>query len=158
MRRARQALLFVLLVFLTGFVADYYLIPQVKWWRYARAEPDAAANVDLIARLIAAEAQGEPYEGMVGVGAVVMNRTNNPNFPGTVPGVIYEPYAFESVSIGLIWQRTPTWTERRAAIEAVSGWDPTYGSIFFWNPAKPVSGWIWSRPIVRQIGSHVFAR
>ncbi|MDI6870420.1 MAG: cell wall hydrolase [Bacillota bacterium] len=157
MRRARFALLFVLLVFLAGFIGDCYLVPQVKWLLYARAEPDAAANVDLIARLIAAEAQGEPYEGMVGVGAVVMNRTYDPNFPGTIPGVIYEPWAFESVAIGLIWQRTPTWTERRAAIDAVSGWDPTYGSKFFWNPAKPVGGWIWTRPIVRQIGNHVFA-
>jgi N-acetylmuramoyl-L-alanine amidase len=147
----------VALSLLAGFVLEIYLIPQFKWWSYVRAEPDAAANVDLVARLIAAEAQGEPYEGMVGVGAVVLNRTNDPSFPGTVPGVIYEPWAFESVSIGLIWQRTPSWTERRAAIDAVSGWDPTYGSKFFWNPAKPVSPWIWSRQIVRQIGSHVFA-
>ncbi len=157
MRRAWIAFLLVLFVFLTGTAVEKYLIPEVKWWLYARAEPDAAANVDLVARLIAAEAQGEPYEGMVGVGAVVMNRTYDPKFPGTIPGVIYEPWAFESVAIGLIWQRTPTWTQRRAAIDAVSGWDPTYGSKFFWNPAKPVSAWIWSRPIVRQIGRHVFA-
>lgn len=157
MRRARLALLFVSLTLLAVFGAENYLVPQIKWWRYARAEPDAAANVDLLARLIAAEAQGEPYEGMVGVGAVVMNRTNDPRFPGTIPGVIYEPWAFESVEIGLIWQRTPSWTERRAAIDAVSGWDPTYGAKFFWNPYKPVGAWIWSRPIVRQIGKHVFA-
>lgn len=157
MRRVRFALLSLVLILFLAFGTENYLIPQLKWWRYARAQPDAAGNVDLVARLIAAEAQGEPYEGMVGVGAVVMNRTNDPKFPGTIPGVIYEPWAFESVGIGLIWQRTPTWTQRRAAIDAVSGWDPTYGSKFFWNPAKPVGPWIWSRPIVRQIGSHVFA-
>lgn len=157
MRQARIALLIVALAFAGAFLGDYYLIPQVKWLMYARAEPDAAANIDLIARLIAAEAQGEPYEGQVGVGAVIVNRSNDPKFPGTIPGVIYEPWAFESVSNGLIWQRTPSWTERRAAIDAVSGWDPVYGSKFFWNPSKPVGGWIWTRPIVRQIGNHVFA-
>lgn len=157
MRRARTFIAVVVLAFALGLLADGYLVPQVRFWLYARAEPDAAGNVDLVARLIAAEAQGEPYEGQVGVGAVVMNRTTDPNFPGTVPGVIYEPWAFESVGSGLIWQRTPTWTERRAAIDAVSGWDPTYGCRFFWNPAKPVSAWIWTRPIIRQIGNHVFA-
>jgi N-acetylmuramoyl-L-alanine amidase len=157
MRGARCALIFVVVAFLAGFLGDNYLIPQLRWWQYARAEPDAAANIDLVARLIAAEAQGEPYEGQVGVGAVIMNRIRDPKFPGTIPGVIYQPWAFESVGIGLIWQRTPTWTQRRAAIDAVSGWDPTYGSRFFWNPSKPVSPWIWTRQIVRQIGNHVFA-
>lgn len=115
-------------------------------------------NVDLLARVIAAEAQGEPYTGQVAVGAVILNRISSPQFPNTLSGVIFQPHAFESVSNGLIWRRTPSATAYRAARDALNGWDPTYGSVFFWNPYKPVSGWIWSRPIVTQIGKHVFAR
>ncbi|MGE5623412.1 MAG: cell wall hydrolase, partial [Methanocella sp.] len=83
MRRARIFIAVLALVFALGLAADHFLVPQVRFWLYARAEPDAAGNVDLVARLIAAEAQGEPYEGQVGVGAVVLNRTTDPNFPGT---------------------------------------------------------------------------
>lgn len=116
------------------------------------------SNVDLLARVIAAEARGEPYIGKVAVGAVVLNRVKHPEFPNTLAGVIYQPHAFESVTNGLIWRRTPTAEERQAAVDALNGWDPTYGSIFFWNPSKPVSPWIWSRPIVVAYGNHVFAR
>lgn len=112
----------------------------------------------LISRLIAAEARGEPYAGMVGVGAVLLNRVNSGSFPPSLPGVIFQPDAFESVTNGLIWQREPTGEEIRAAQDALNGWDPTYGALFFWNPYKPVSGWIWTRTIITQIGSHVFAR
>lgn len=112
----------------------------------------------LLSRLIAAEARGEPYTGMVGVGAVLLNRVNSGSFPPSVPGVVFQPDAFESVSNGLIWQREPTGEEIRAAQEALNGWDPTYGALFFWNPYKPVSGWIWTRTIITQIGTHVFAR
>lgn len=116
-----------------------------------------ADELDLLARTIAAEAQGEPYIGQVAVGAVILNRVRDPQFPNTISGVIYQPHAFESVSNGLIWRRTPSDEARRAAQDALNGWDPTYGSLFFWNPYKPVSAWIWSRPIVIQYGNHVFA-
>lgn len=115
-------------------------------------------NVDLLARVIAAEAEGEPYIGQVAVGAVVLNRVRHPEFPNTLSGVVYQPHAFESVTNGLIWRRNPSNEARRAAVDALNGWDPSYGSIFFWNPYKPVSAWIWSRPIVIQHGNHVFAR
>jgi N-acetylmuramoyl-L-alanine amidase len=147
----------MVLAFVGCVVTENYVLPQLQYQAYVRAQPDAGANVDLLARLIAAEAQGEPYEGLVGVGAVVINRTKSASFPNTIAGVIYQPWAFESVEVGLIWQREPGWNERRAAIDAVSGWDPTYGCTFFWNPSKPVSPWIWSRSIIRQIGNHVFA-
>lgn len=114
-------------------------------------------QLELLARVIAAEAQGEPFEGQVAVGAVILNRVNDPRFPNTLSGVIYQPHAFESVTNGLIWRRTPSDEAYRAARAALNGWDPTYGAVFFWNPSKPVSPWIWSRKIVARIGNHVFA-
>lgn len=128
----------------------------------AQAGPSAAGNrnetLELLARVIAAEAEGEPYVGQVAVGAVILNRVRHPDFPNTIAGVIYQPHAFESVTNGLIWRRTPSAEARRAAQDALNGWDPTYGALFFWNPYKPVSAWIWSRPIIVQHGNHVFAR
>ncbi|MGI9861414.1 cell wall hydrolase [Moorella naiadis] len=115
-------------------------------------------EMNLLARLIAAEAGTEPYEGQVAVGAVVMNRVRSPLFPSTISGVVFEPWAFESVSNGLIWQVTNLATASRAAADALNGWDPTYGALFFWNPSKEVSPWIWTRTIITQIGNHVFAR
>lgn len=113
--------------------------------------------VDLLARLIAAEARGEPYVGQVAVAAVILNRVKNPRFPKSVAGVIFQPGAFESVANGLIWRRTPTASEYRAARAALNGWDPTYGATFFWNPYKPVgSRWIWTRKIIVRLGRHVF--
>lgn len=127
---------------------DYVLAAPQSWWD----------EVNLISRLIMGEAASEPFTGQVGVGAVVINRTRHPSFPNTVPGVIFDPGAFESVSNGLIWSRSPSPTETRAAELALNGWDPTYGALYFWNPAKPVSPWVWTRTIITQIGSHVFAR
>lgn len=118
---------------------------------------DRGDHLELLARVIAAEAQGEPLEGQVAVGAVILNRVNDPGFPNTLSGVIYQPHAFESVTNGLVWSRTPSDTAYSAARHALNGWDPTYGAIFFWNPSKPVSPWIWSRQIIVRIGSHVFA-
>ncbi len=114
-------------------------------------------DVYLLARVIHAEAGAEPYEGKVAVGAVILNRVKHPSFPNTLAGVIYQPLAFESVSNGII-NRPPSAESIRAARDAINGWDPTYGATFFWNPYKKVSQWIWSRPIVRQIGQHVFAK
>lgn len=114
-------------------------------------------EVELLARVIAAEAQGEPYTGQVAVGAVILNRVRHPQFPNTLAGVVYQPLAFESVMNGLIWRRTPDATAYQAARDALNGWDPTYGALFFWNPAKPVNPWVWSRSIITQIGNHVFA-
>lgn len=130
----------------------------------ARARATAAGyrgrsgDIDLLARVVAAEARGEPYAGQVAVAAVMLNRVRDPRFPKTLSGVIFQPAALESVSNGLIWQRTPDGTAYKAARDALNGYDPTYGSVFFWNPYKRVSSWIWSRPIVTQIGKHVFAR
>jgi len=115
-------------------------------------------DVYLLARLIAGEAEGEPFEGKVAVAAVILNRMKNPRFPGSIPGVVFQPGAFESVENGRIWYIPITNEDIQAAQAALSGWDPTYGSLYFWNPAKPVNPWVWTRPVVRWIGRHVFAR
>jgi len=117
----------------------------------------ARDDVTLLARAITAEAGAEPYLGQVAVGAVILNRVESPQFPNTMAGVIYQPGAFESVSNGII-NRAPHQSALRAAQEAMNGFDPTYGCLFFWNPSKPVSKWIWSRSITTRIGKHVFAR
>lgn len=115
-------------------------------------------NQDLLARLVHAEAEGEPYEGQVAVAAVVINRIKDSRFPNTTEGVIYEKSAFEVVKNGRIYEPASL-NAVRATKDAVSGWDPSYGSVFFYNPDK-ISGWNWilSRPVVRRIGNHVFAR
>lgn len=110
-----------------------------------------------MARVIEAEAQGEPYSGMVAVGAVMLNRIRSPHFPRTIPGVVFELDAFEAVSNGLIWDRGPSPAAYAAARDALRGWDPTDGALYYWNPATAISPWVWSRPITGQIGQHVFA-
>ncbi|MGC7846581.1 cell wall hydrolase [Desulforudis sp. 1088] len=128
-------------------------IPEV-----AEAEFSRSDSIHLLARVIQGEAAGEPFIGKIAVAAVIMNRVRHASFPNTLPGVIYQRHAFESVSNGLIWRRPPSAEAYRAARQALAGWDPTGGAIYFWNPSKPVSPWIWTRRIITQIGRHVFAR
>lgn len=114
-------------------------------------------DVNLLAHLVHGEAESEPYEGKVAVAAVILNRTNSDKFPHTIAGVVYQPNAFESVSNGVA-NGQPSDESVRAAQDALNGWDPSQGALFFWNPSKPVSAWIWSRAIITQIGAHVFAK
>lgn len=114
-------------------------------------------DVRLLAHLVMGEAGQEPYMGKVAVAAVILNRVASDQFPNTLAGVIYQPNAFESITNGVA-NTTPTDECVRAAEDALNGWDPTYGCLFFWNPYKPVSSWIWSRQIQTQIGDHVFAK
>lgn len=114
-------------------------------------------DVNMLARAIHAEAKGEPYEGMVAVGAVILNRVRHPAFPNTIAGVVYQPCAFEPVKNGAI-NEAPDDQAFRAARDALNGWDPTGGAIYFWNPATATSKWIWTRQITLTIGDHVFAR
>ena len=113
------------------------------------------ATVELLARLISAEARGEPYTGQVAVGAVVMNRTRHPSFPSTISGVIYQRGAFSCIDDGQFWQPIAD-SAYRAAREALAGNDPTGGAIYYYNPAKTTNKWIWSRPVLTVIGSHRF--
>lgn len=113
------------------------------------------SNVDLLARIIYGEARGEPYTGMVAVGAVVLNRVADSRFPKTIAGVIYQAGAFDAVADGQI-NLTPTTQAYNAARDALNGWDPTYGCVYYWNPATATSSWIWTRTIKVTIGKHVF--
>ncbi|TEB13666.1 spore cortex-lytic enzyme [Pelotomaculum propionicicum] len=114
-------------------------------------------DIGILARVIEGEAADEPLLGKVAVGAVIMNRTKSASFPHTISGVIFQDHAFESISNGQAY-RPLSQESIEAAQMAMSGYDPTGGAIFFWNPAKPVNPWIWSRNVITQIGNHVFAR
>ena len=113
------------------------------------------SDVALLARLIYGEARGESYVGQVAVGAVVMNRIRSSSFPNTISGVIYQKYAFTAVSDGQI-NLTPDATAKKAAKDAMNGWDPSGGAIYYYNPRTATSKWIWSRPLIVQIGRHRF--
>lgn len=116
-----------------------------------------SGDLNLLAHIIYGEARGEPYEGQVAVGAVILNRTRDSRFPGTIAGVIYQPGAFDAVDDGQI-NLDPDSTAINAARDALSGWDPTYGCIYYYNPNTATSSWIWSRPIIVVIGRHNFAK
>lgn len=125
----------------------------------AFAQSARASDEQLIARAINGEARGEPYEGQVAVGAVILNRVASPDFPNTVAGVIYQPGAFTAVSDGQInVPIDPNSTVVKAARDAMNGWDPTGGSLYYWNPATATSKWIWSRKIIKTIGKHHFGK
>ena len=114
-------------------------------------------DVQLLARLINGEARGEPYEGQVAVGAVVLNRTRDPRFPNTIAGVIYQPGAFTAIDDGQIHANMEQ-NSIRAAQDALNGWDPSGGAVYYFNPNTATSAWIWSRPLIKVIGKHRFCR
>lgn len=114
-------------------------------------------DLNLLARLIYGEARGESYTGQVAVGAVVLNRVKSSSFPNTIAGVIYEKGAFDAVSDGQI-NLSPNSTAIKAAQDALNGWDPTYGAIYYFNPATATNKWIWSRPATVTIGNHRFCK
>jgi N-acetylmuramoyl-L-alanine amidase len=116
-----------------------------------------SSNVTLLAKLIYGEARGEPYTGQVAVGAVVMNRVKSSSFPNTISGVIYESGAFDAVKDGQI-NLTPDSDAKKAAQDAINGWDPSYGAIYYFNPATATNKWIWSRPMTVTIGNHRFCK
>lgn len=116
------------------------------------------SNTDayLLARIVHGEARGEPYMGKVAVAAVVLNRVKSPSFPNTISGVIYQTGAFDAVADGQI-NLTPDADSIRAAKDALNGWDPTGGSLYYYNPATATNSWIWSRKVTLSIGKHAFA-
>ena len=119
------------------------------------AAASGSGDVALLARLISAEARGEPYNGQVAVGAVVLNRMKHPSFPNTMSGVIYQPGAFSCMADGQFNQPVAD-SCYRAARDAMNGWDPSGGAIYYFNPATETSKWIWSRPLLVVIGKHRF--
>ena len=120
-----------------------------------KAADSTENNVNLLARLISAEARGEPYVGQVAVGAVVLNRVEHPSFPNTISGVIYQSGAFTCVTDGQ-FQQPVAESAYRAARDALNGWDPSGGAIYYFNPVTATSKWIWSRPLIVTIGKHRF--
>lgn len=116
-----------------------------------------SSNLNLLSRVIYGEARGEPYTGQVAVAAVVLNRVRSSSFPNTVSGVVYQSGAFDCVSDGQI-NLSPDSTSRKAAQDALNGWDPTYGAIYYFNPATATNKWIWSRPMTITIGKHRFCK
>lgn len=114
-------------------------------------------DVNLLARLINGEARGESYTGQVAVGAVVLNRVRSSSFPNTIAGVIYQSGAFTAVSDGQI-NKPVVQSCYNAARDALNGWDPSGGALYYYNPATATSSWIWSRPVVARIGNHVFCK
>ena len=114
-------------------------------------------NLNLLARVIYGEARGEPYNGQVAVGAVVLNRVKSSSFPNTISGVIYQSGAFDAVKDGQI-NLTPNSTAKKAAQDALNGWDPSLGAIYYFNPKTATNKWIWSRPMTITIGRHRFCK
>ncbi|CCQ96104.1 Spore cortex-lytic enzyme [[Clostridium] ultunense Esp] len=117
----------------------------------------SANDIRLMANAVYGEARGEPYEGQVAVAAVILNRMEHPSFPKTPAGVIFEPGAFTAVADGQIWL-TPNETAKKAVLDAINGWDPSGGAIYYFNPATATSAWIWSRPQIKRIGKHIFCK
>lgn len=123
----------------------------------AAASGSSNSNLYLLARIISAEARGEPYEGQVAVGAVVLNRVKHPSFPNTLSGVIYQNGAFTAIVDGQFDQPISS-QSYQAARDAMNGWDPSGGAIYYYNPAKTTNTWIYSREVIKTIGNHVFAK
>ena len=117
----------------------------------------SSSDVYLLARIIGAEARGESYVGQVAVGAVVLNRVRHSSFPDTIAGVVYQSGAFSAVRDSN-WNVPPDDTAKKAARDAINGWDPTGGAIYYYNPAKTSNQWIRTRPVVTTIGRHVFCK
>ena len=144
------------------WILSFACLACLVWYIFsAEQEVKAAAkstsDVQLMARAINGEARGEPYEGQVAVGAVILNRVKSSKFPNTIAGVIYQPGAFTAVADGQI--NVPLdegSTVVKAAQDAMNGWDPTGGAIYYFNPDTATNKWIWSRPLIKTIGKHRF--
>lgn len=114
-------------------------------------------DLNLMANAVYGEARGEPYIGQVAIAAVILNRLEHSQFPNSIPGVIFQPGAFTAVADGQIWL-TPNQKAKKAVIDALNGWDPSGGAIYYFNPETATSKWIWSRPQIKRIGKHIFCR
>ena len=149
-------LLTILILLITNFSAIKNLFtPKVE----AASNSNSTSDVQLLARAINGEARGEPYEGQVAVGAVILNRVKASNFPNTISGVIYQPGAFTAVSDGQInIALEDSATVVKAARDAINGWDPSGGAIYYFTPNTATNSWIWSRPLIKTIGKHRFCK
>ncbi|KFZ41350.1 MULTISPECIES: spore cortex-lytic enzyme [Thermoactinomyces] len=140
--------------------------PETKWQQpqeskqvsipkssYGLSEND----IHLLAQAVYAEGRGESYIGQVAIAAVILNRLESREFPDTISGIIFQPLAFEAVADGQIWMQ-PDETAKKAVRDALNGWDPTGGALYYFNPERATSKWIWNRPQIKKIGKHIFTR
>lgn len=158
MKKFYKLLIILLIVFMIGLLIININEKNVeKTSVYAASKSSSTSDLQLMARAINGEARGEPYEGQVAVGAVILNRVKSSQFPNTIAGVIYQSGAFTAVADGQI--NVPIKegsTALKAAQDAMNGWDPTGGAIYYFNPATATNKWIWSRPLIKTIGKHRF--
>lgn len=154
MRKKLIFSIFIALIFLIIYVINMLPKEEVQ-----AASSGRSSDVQLIARAINGEARGEPYEGQVAIGAVILNRVKDSRFPNTIAGVIYQSGAFTAVADGQINQAMEDEaTVMKAARDAMNGWDPTGGTVYYFNPSTATNKWIWSRPLIKTIGKHRFCK
>ena len=155
--RANQVKILIVSMFAILIIA---IISSIILTNNAKAQTArSASDVQLIARAVNGEARGEPYEGQVAVAAVILNRVKHSSFPNSISGVIYQPGAFTAVSDGQINVAIAEGsTVYKACQDAMNGWDPTGGAIYYFNPDTATSSWIWSRTFIKQIGKHRFCK
>ena len=154
MRKKLIFSIFIALIFL--IIYAIHMLPKEE---VQAASSGSNSDIQLLARAINGEARGEPYEGQVAIGAVILNRVKDSRFPNTIAGVIYQSGAFTAVADGQINQAMEDEaTVMKAARDAMNGWDPTGGAVYYFNPATATNKWIWSRPLIKTIGKHRFCK
>lgn len=158
MKNGVKIILF-LLILISIILVLIFLPGDTQEINVSYAATSQSSDIQLMARAINGEARGEPYEGQVAVGAVILNRVKSSQFPNTIAGVIYQSGAFTAVADGQINEPISEGsTVYKAAQDAKNGWDPTGGCIYYFNPSTATNKWIWSRPLVKTIGKHRFCK
>ena len=151
--------IFLIIFFIILSTICIFIVDNGETNTVSLAKSSNTSDVQLMARAINGEARGEPYEGQVAVGAVILNRVKDSRFPNTISGVIYQPGAFTAVADGQINAPISEGsTVYKAAQDAMNGWDPTGGCVYYFNPNTATNKWIWSRPLVKTIGKHRFCK
>ena len=157
MKKILKMLFIIILILISTICLFIVDIKQTN--NVSLAKTANTSDIQLMARAINGEARGEPYEGQVAVGAVILNRVKDSKFPNSISGVIYQAGAFTAVSDGQINAAISEGsTVYKAAQDAMNGWDPTGGCVYYFNPATATNKWIWSRPLVKTIGKHRFCK
>ena len=159
MKRVIKILVLFSIILLLSTISLIFVDNEENFKDISYAKTSNTSDIQLMARAINGEARGEPYEGQVAVGAVILNRVKSSQFPNTIAGVIYQSGAFTAVADGQI--NVPiaeNSTVYKAAQDALNGWDPTGGCTYYFNPDTATNKWIWSRPYVKTIGKHRFCK
>lgn len=157
MKKFLKMFLIIILILISTICV--FIVDNKQTNNVSLAKTANTSDIQLMARAINGEARGEPYEGQVAVGAVILNRVKDSRFPNSISGVIYQAGAFTAVSDGQINAAISEGsTVYKAAQDAMNGWDPTGGCVYYFNPATATNKWIWSRPLVKTIGKHRFCK